>query len=97
MPTYVYECNCCGWGGDLYRSIDERDAPYPCPGCALKELRRIFVAPAVMLTALPDSTRRFDGVRASRQLERAIKVEKDKNAKAKLKRELRKLVTKEAG
>lgn len=62
MPTYQYECTnhaCQIYFEDLIPS-DERDTKYPrCPGCHTEgSIRRKIAAPALMLNALPDGTRR---------------------------------------
>lgn len=45
MPTYGYQCDKCGWGGDLVARIAARDEQY-CPAIACgHKLRRELSAP----------------------------------------------------
>jgi putative FmdB family regulatory protein len=40
MPFYEYECSKCGNGFVALRTMEDRDAPYPCPDCGEKEVDR---------------------------------------------------------
>lgn len=47
MPTYHYFCGSCEHEFDLYRKIDDRDAPTtePCPSCEKLTIQKGLSAP----------------------------------------------------
>ena len=40
MPFYEYECEACGEPFVALRSMEDRDAPHPCPACGSEDVRR---------------------------------------------------------
>ena len=90
MPTYLYKCECWPEVLELVRQVADHDEPVYCDSCTAN-MTRLFAAPAVMNTALPDGTKRFDTVRNYQRLERA-KRGADTTEKAKLSAEQRKIL-----
>jgi putative FmdB family regulatory protein len=70
MPTYDYQCKCCG-GFEARRSVDERDGAIACPDCGETSVRVMSTAPRLAL--MNDGTRRAISVneRASHEPKRS--------------------------
>ncbi len=95
MPTYVYRCPDCQSDYEEVRLIADRDDDADCEQCS-RPCERLLAAPAVMNHSYPDGTKRFDNLRQTRRLMKAISRERNKADKAKLTTELAKIPVKEA-
>lgn len=91
MPTYEWSCWRCTRDYEVVCPVADRDINPPCPDCGHSSGSRAFTAPVVLHASYPDGLRRFDGVRKSRALDKAIKAEKDKAHKKRLQAEQAKL------
>jgi len=86
-----YRCE-CGWADIKINRKDSRPDSVECPECG-EQAGKIFGC-AFMTTALPDGTRRFDGIREQRVLEKAKRKAwktRDKKEGAKVASEIKKL------
>jgi putative FmdB family regulatory protein len=91
--TYDYGCDACGHVRD--ELVDRADVPetLPCPECGGVSVRRVGCL-GVMNVALPDGTRRFQGIREQRVLQKAAKrafKRRDKKEQARVQQEMNKL------
>lgn len=71
MPLYPYACPACGEEHTIQMAMKDYDVKMlvACPACE-KPMQRQYTGINVMNAALPDGTRRFDGIRRAREQER---------------------------
>lgn len=93
MPVYVYECDNCPATFTEVRPMADYDKPCSCPTCGTGA-KKVITTSTIMTHALPDGTRRFDGIRKARELERLKQATKDPAEKKKITSELSKLAGK---
>lgn len=68
MPLYAHYCSACTCEWSELRSLVDYDKPATCPDCGLVG-ERLIKNIRVMNAALPDGTKRFDGIRKARAIE----------------------------
>jgi len=94
MPNYDFECQHCKEVLEKNVKYENRDNPkMKCVTCGGDQMKRIMSAPMLMEAAYPDGTKRFEGLRESRRLEKVIaeaKATGDRDTEKKAKAEKKK-------
>lgn len=92
LESVVLLCKDCGEEWDDLVERSERDSLHPCRECGKIAAERVFTAPAVMNTALPDGTKRkgFTEMKEVARLEKEM-ANKPHNQRKDIKAEIQKL------